>query len=243
MVKVRSSRRRYGLLVGVDAGDSGHLLSESIPASSSPGFQHRNPEKASFLFAADAMPTLNQFEPKTGAATFDTMSTVRVNEGERPMASSEGTNQNQFENHKIPGPRVSEDAKNDEPQTTRDGTPHGEPSSARQSTQSDHHETAAAAYETQAESMMTSQADSLLNTQAPSSPLHIQTAEQIREIVVGEEKQQELPHDPTKEERQSNDSTSKLTLLPEGASLHNAFLRFRIVTHIANRQPRCNRTE
>ena len=160
------------------------------------------------------------------------------------MTSSEGTSQNQFENHKIPGPRVSEDAKNDEQQTTtRDGTPNGEPSAARQSTQSDHLETAAAAYETQAESMMTSQTDSLLNTQAPSSPLHIQTAEQIREIVVGEEKQQELPHDPTKEERQSNDSTSKLTLLPEGASLHNAFLRFRIVTHIANRQPRCNRTE
>ena len=48
--------------------NSGHLLSESIPASSSPGYQHL-PEKASFLFAADAMPTLNQFEPKTGAAT------------------------------------------------------------------------------------------------------------------------------------------------------------------------------
>ena len=153
------------------------------------------------------------------------------------MTSSEGTSQNQFENHKIPGLCVSEDAKNDEQQTTtRDGTPHGEPSSARQSTQPDHLETAAAAYETQTESMMTSQTDSLLNTQAPSSPLHIQTAEQIREIVVGEENGDRLPHDPTKEERQSNDSTSKITLLPEGASLHNAFLRFRIVTHIYRKQ-------
>ena len=209
------------------------------------------------------MPTLKKVEPQNTEAidTFDSSSTVRTsNQGERPMTSSEGTSPHAGGRHdEIPGHRGNIDAKNDEPMTTREGTPDGEPSSAHQSSQSDQHDSAAAAYGTQAESMTTSQTGSLLNTQAPSSPpSHIyQTAEQSRAkndntMVCGmreansteEVRQQRFKDNDTNLHGNTleSESASKLTLLPEGTfvCLFLSTTLESLFTSHRNRQRRCN---
>lgn len=161
------------------------------------------------------------------------------------MTSLEGTSQQRNE---IPGPRGSEDANNnDEPQITRDGTPDGEPSSAQSfdsaaaayATQAESTMTPQTKFDTQSPSPPPHIFQTADQLRADVVGEEIREANRTEEVPQqrfkdddknphgntieskeenGDRQQQELPLDPTKEERQSNNKqeSTKLTLLPEG---------------------------